>query len=401
MDLCELAERFGTPVFVYDEEHLRARCKEAVASFGEGVAYATKAFLCKEMARLVVEEKMALDVSTMGELLTARAAGVSPEHLVMHGNNKSQEEIEKAVELSVHRIAIDSFDEIDRLSKTLRDGKARGRTKVLIRVTPGVETNTHAFVMTGHEDSKFGFSVASGAAEAGIEAIVANPNLELVGIHAHIGSQIFDLDAFAQEVKVLAPLIRSHGLSELCIGGGLGVAYLNDEKAASITAWANEVHAACETAGLPNAVRVSAEPGRAVVATAGLTCYRVGTMKRLPSIRNYVAVDGGMSDNPRPVLYGSGYEAFLARAANAQRSFACRVVGKHCESGDVIVNDARLPEDVAIGDVLVTPVTGAYGYAMASNYNRVPRSPVVFVREGKARVVVRRETVEDLLRLEP
>jgi diaminopimelate decarboxylase len=319
----------------------------------------------------------------------------------MHGNNKSQEEIEKAVELSVHRIAIDSFDEIDRLSKTLRDGKARGRTKVLIRVTPGVETNTHAFVMTGHEDSKFGFSVASGAAEAGIEAIVANPNLELVGIHAHIGSQIFDLDAFAQEVKVLAPLIRSHGLSELCIGGGLGVAYLNDEKAASITAWANEVHAACETAGLPNAVRVSAEPGRAVVATAGLTCYRVGTMKRLPSILNYVAVDGGMSDNPRPVLYGSGYEAFLARAANAQRSFACRVVGKHCESGDVIVNDARLPEDVAIGDVLVTPVTGAYGYAMASNYNRVPRSPVVFVREGKARVVVRRETVEDLLRLEP
>jgi diaminopimelate decarboxylase len=401
VDLCELADAFGTPVFVYDEEHLRARCKEAVEAFGPCVAYATKAFLCKEMARLVVEEGMVLDVSTMGELAVARAAGVPPERLVMHGNNKSQGELEAALELSVRRIAIDSFDEIDRLREMLANGTSRERQPVLIRVTPGIEAHTHAYVMTGNEDTKFGFSVASGAAEEGIEAIAAIPSLKLVGIHAHIGSQIFDLDAFVREVEVLAPLIQSHGLSELCIGGGLGVAYLNDERAASITAWAREVRATCKAAGLGKGVSVYAEPGRAIVATAGLTCYRVGTIKRLTAIRNYVAVDGGMSDNPRPVLYGAGYEAFLARAADAQRTFDCRVVGKHCESGDVIVAEGRLPQDVAIGDVLVTPVTGAYGYAMASNYNRVPRAPVVFVRDGKARAVVRRETVEDLLHLEP
>ncbi len=400
VDVCDLAAELGTPLFVYDEAHLRARSREAVEAFGPGVAYATKAFLCKAMASLAAEEGMHLDVSTGGELAVALAAGVDPALLVLHGNNKSDEELEHALQAGVGRVVVDSFDEIGRLSRLLPLTRRHSPLGVLVRVTPGVEAHTHEYVMTGQEDSKFGFSVASGAAERAAKLLANLEGADLVGVHAHIGSQIFRLDAFEREVAVLATYLEEHQLDELCVGGGLGVAYLNDERAPTITEWAATVRAACAAAGVPQAVRVTAEPGRAVVASAALTCYRVGTVKELPGIRSYVAVDGGMSDNPRPVLYGSGYEAFLPRETDVPRPYAARVVGKHCETGDVVVAEARLPADVAVGDILATPVTGAYGFSMASNYNRVGRPPVVFVRDGEARLVVRRETIEDLLRLE-
>jgi len=399
--LIELAERFGTPLFVYDEEHLRARCREAVSAWGDGVAYATKAFLCLAMARLAHEEGMLLDVSTGGELHVALSAGVPAAHLVLHGNNKSDHELARALDAGVGRVVIDSFDEIERLARlTALPSGASGRQAVMIRVTPGVEAHTHDFVRTGQEDSKFGFGLASGAAAEAVARVRALPGLDLVGVHAHIGSQVFRVDSFAKEVEALAGFFAPLGLGELCVGGGLGVPYVAGETAPSISQWAQTVHSACRSAGIPADTRVTAEPGRSIVAAAGVTLYRVGTIKELPGLRTYVAVDGGMSDNPRPVLYGSGYETFLPREAAAPRPRPARVVGKHCESGDVVVADARLPADVAVGDVVATPVTGAYGYSMASNYNKVPRPGVVFVTDGGARVVVRRETDDDLTRLD-
>ena len=404
VDLVELAEEVGTPVFVYDEDQLRARCREAVAGFGTGVAYATKAFLCKAMAALALEEHMSLDVSTGGELAVALAGGATGESLVLHGNNKSSEELSAALGAGVGRLVVDSFDEIGRLEAMSGSGGSSvpggSPTRLLVRVTPGIEAHTHEYVRTGQEDTKFGFSLASGAAAEAVGALRRLRGFDLVGVHAHIGSQIFEDSAFEAEIAALAPFVVENGLSECCIGGGLGVAYVEGEAAPSITEWARAVHSAARLAGLPPEVRLSAEPGRAIVAGAAVTVYRVGTIKRLPGLRTYVAVDGGMSDNPRPVLYGSGYEAFLPRAPLASRPLAARLVGKHCESGDVIVDDARLPSDLAVGDLVATPVTGAYGYSMASNYNRVLRPPVVFISGGTWRVVVRRETVADLLALE-
>jgi diaminopimelate decarboxylase len=400
VDLVALADDMGTPLFVYDEAHLRARCQEAVTAWGDGVAYATKAFLCKAMARLAHEEGMWLDVSTGGELSVALSAGVPAARLVMHGNNKSLEELAWALEVGVGRIVVDSFDEIDRLALLTGTIAPESRPDVLVRVTPGVEAHTHEFVRTGQEDSKFGFGLASGAATEAVARLRALPGLRLLGVHAHIGSQIFRVESFSDEVEALAGFFAPLGLGELCVGGGLGVAYVAGERAPSLSEWAEIVLGACRRAGLRHDVRVTAEPGRAIVGTAGLTLYRVGTIKELPGLRTYMAVDGGMSDNPRPVLYDSGYEAFLPRAPGAPRPRAVRVVGKHCESGDVIVADARVPADTSVGDLLATPVTGAYGYSMASNYNKVPRPAVVFVADGAVRVVVRRETDEDLVRLD-
>ena len=401
VDLVDLAGELGTPLFVYDEDHLRAQCREAVTAWGDGVAYATKAFLCVAMARLAHEEGMGLDASTLGELHVALAAGVPAERLVLHGNNKSEEELAAALAAGVGRIVVDSFDEIARLG-VLTDTPVPGRErpKVLVRVTPGVEVHTHEFVRTGQEDTKFGFSVASGAASRAVAALELLPGVELVGVHAHIGSQVFDVGHFEEAAEVLGALVAPLGLPELVVGGGLGVAYLNNERAPAQKAWAEVTRHACHAAGIDPATRITAEPGRSIVAAAGITLYRVGTVKTLPGIRTYVSVDGGMSDNPRPVLYGSGYEAFLPRAVEAPRPRVVRVVGKHCETGDVVVEHAQVPPDLAVGDVLATPVTGAYGHAMASNYNKVPRPAVVFLRDGEARVVVRRETLDDLTRLD-
>jgi diaminopimelate decarboxylase len=401
IDVLELAAEFGTPLFVYDEVHLRQACRDAVSAWGDGVAYATKAFLCRAMAELAHEEGMHLDVASGGELYVAMAAGVPAERLVLHGNNKSVEELAAALEVGVGRIVVDSFDEIARLGGLLESSPTTaGRPAVLVRVTPGVEAHTHEFVRTGQEDSKFGFSVASGAAAQAVAALELLPGVELVGVHAHIGSQVFDASSFEQAAEVLGAFFAPLSLPELVVGGGLGVPYVNGESAPSQAQWAAATRQACARAGVDPATRLSAEPGRSIVAGAALTLYTVGTVKQLPGIRTYVSVDGGMSDNPRPVLYGSGYEAFLPRAVEAPRPRPVRVVGKHCESGDLVVPDAFVPEDLGVGDILATPVTGAYGYAMASNYNKVPRPAVVFVAGGAARVAVRRESFEDLLRLD-
>jgi diaminopimelate decarboxylase len=401
VDLLDLAAELGTPAFVYDEEHLRARCREARRAWGDGVAYATKAFLCRAMAALAYEEGLSLDVSTGGELHVALTAGVPAERLVLHGNNKSDEELRTALAVGVGRIVVDSFDEFDRLAR-LAPHASRPPT-VLIRVTPGVEAHTHEYVRTGQDDTKFGFGLASGAAD---EAMARAKSLEgagvlrLAGVHAHIGSQIFLLESFTAEVDALGGWFGPLGLDELCLGGGLGVPYVEGEEAPTITEWAAAARDACARAGVAGHVRVTAEPGRSIAAAAAVTLYTVGTIKDLPGIRTYISVDGGMSDNPRPVLYGSGYEAFLPRCPGADRPLVATIVGKHCESGDLLVPHACLPGDTRVGDILATPVTGAYGHSMASNYNKVPRPPVVFVAGGRHRVVVRRETFEDLVRLD-
>ncbi len=387
-------------MFVYDEAHVRARCQEARRAWGDGTAYATKAFLCRAMAALAHEEGLCLDVSTGGELHVALAAGVPAARLVMHGNNKADAELRAAMAAGVGRVVVDSFDELDRIERL---ATTAAPPDLLVRVTPGVEAHTHEFVRTGQEDSKFGFSLASGLADkaaARARALEAKGLARLVGVHAHIGSQIFLLESFGAEVEALGAWFASLGLAELCIGGGLGVPYIEGEDAPTITGWADAVKAACRRAGVPAATRITAEPGRSIVATAALTLYTVGTIKEVPGVRTYLSVDGGMSDNPRPVLYGSGYEAFLPARAGADRPWPVTVAGKHCESGDVLVRDAQLPAGTAVGDVLAVPVTGAYGYSMASNYNKVPRPAVVFVAGGRSRVVVRRETNEDLLRLD-
>jgi diaminopimelate decarboxylase len=391
--VADLVAEFGTPLFAYDEEHLRSRCREAAEAFPDGAAYATKAFLCRAMARLAHDEGLALDVASGGELHVALDAGVPGERLVLHGNNKSADELARALAAGVGRIVVDSDDELDRIEGLVAGGARR--PTVLLRITPGVEAHTHEFVRTGQIDSKFGFGVATGAAEAALARAAASPHVDLAGIHVHIGSQVFVADFFHQAIEVLAPFVSRFGLPEFVVGGGLGVAYVEGEEAPTIAQWGRSVRDACAEAGIT--ARIGAEPGRSIVAGAALTLYTVGTVKDLPGIRTYVAVDGGMSDNPRPVLYGSGYETFLPRAPRAERERTVTVVGKHCESGDLLVRDGQVPADLVVGDVLATPVTGAYGHSMGSNYNKVPRPPVVFCRGGDARLVVRRETEDDLL----
>ncbi len=392
----ELAAEFGTPVFVYDEQHLRDRCREAVAAFGPGVAYATKAFLCGAMARLAHEEGMHLDVATGGELHVALSAGVPADALVLHGNNKSTAELRLAIEAGVGRIVVDSFDELDRLEAL--HAETGVAPKVLLRLTPGVKAETHDYISTGQDDSKFGFTVSTGVAQRAIDRAQASDAVELMGIHAHIGSQVFAVRSLGMAAGVIGKIAVAHDFAEMSVGGGLGVPYVDDETAPTIAEWGAVGRDACEAAGVR--ATISAEPGRSIAAAAAVTLYTVGTIKRLDGIRTYVSVDGGMSDNPRPVLYGSGYETFLPRAVEADRPTTVTVVGKHCESGDILVREGLLPDDVEVGDILATPVTGAYGHSMGSNYNKVLRPPVVFVRDGDARLVVRRETYDDLTRLD-
>lgn len=392
-DLDDLAREFGTPLFVYDEDHVRARCREAVVSFPDGAAYAVKAFLCGAMAKLAHEEGLYLDVATGGEIHVATAAGVPAEKLIFHGNNKSDREIRMALELGVGRIVIDSYVEIERIEGAVADGLPA--PSVSIRVNPGIEAHTHEYLRTGVADSKFGISLASGEARLAVERTGVSPAMNLVGIHAHIGSQVFDVASFERAIGSLAAFVGDSGVEELSIGGGLGVPYVEGETAPTIAEWGETVHAAADAAGITQ--RILSEPGRSIVAAAALTLYTVGTIKSIPGIRTYVSVDGGMSDNPRPVLYGSGYEVFLPRVTNADRVEPIRVVGKHCESGDVLVWEGHVPVGLEVGDLLATPVTGAYGHTMGSNYNMVLRPPVVFVSGGDARLVVRRETYDDLL----
>lgn len=422
VDVLDLVAEVGTPVFVYDEEHLRSACRAALAAFPGGAAYASKAFLCTAMAALAHEEGMAIDVASGGELYVALHAGVPACRLVFHGSNKSTDELSTALQVGVGRIVIDSVDELARLER-LMAGRPGCRQDVLLRINPAIDPHTHPSIATGQEDSKFGISLSSGDVAAAV-ARLSGPGspLRLVGLHVHIGSQITHPAVLSEVAARLAPCFAGSRLEELCLGGGIPVAYAaGDEPGPSFAEWARHLAGVCRQAGIPERVRLSVEPGRSIVAGAAITCYTVGSIKAVPlhsgtghsgtghsgagshpagSVRTYLSVDGGMSDNPRPALYGSRYEAFLLRDVTGRRPRAVTVVGKHCESGDVLVEEGHVPADTASGDVLATPVTGAYGYAMASNYNKLPRPAVVFVRDGRSRVVVRRETYEDLVRLD-
>ncbi|MEO3978264.1 diaminopimelate decarboxylase [Streptomyces sp. CAU 1734] len=396
--LTELAERFGTPLFVYDEEHLRQRCREAVAAFGrDRVAYASKAFLCTAMARLAHEEGVLLDVASGGELRVALSAGVPAGRIVLHGNNKDEAELRTAARAGVRHVVVDSFDEMDRIER-LHGTEALPPVRVLLRVAPGVAAGAHESIRTGGHDSKFGFGLADGVALVAVGRAAKSPAMILEGVHAHVGSQVLDAAELAAGAAAIARFAVDTGVRELTVGGGLGVAYEAGRRPASFAEWADAVREAARGAGWTGPLSV--EPGRSIAARAGLTLYRVGTVKRIEGVRTYVSVDGGMSDNPRPALYSSRYEAFLPRSPRAPRPLRARLVGKHCESGDVIIDNAALPADIGVQDLLATPVTGAYGHAMASNYNKLPRPAVVFVRDGRARLVVRRETENDLLRLD-
>jgi len=396
-DVVELAEEFGTPAYIYAEDDVRERCRGYLQAFrgrtaGFEVIYAGKAMPCTAIYRICREEGLAADVASGGELHMALAAGYDPARIHLHGNNKSPAELRYAFESGIGQLILDSFDEIE-----LAESLLERRQRVLIRVTPGIKADTHSYIQTGQLDSKFGFGLEDGLAARAVERVRASARLELVGLHAHIGSQIFELEPYAKAISILADLCRDLDLQPelLNVGGGLGIAYAAEDEPPSIDDYA-EVKVRGVQRVFEPAPRILVEPGRSLVGNAGITAYRVGTVKQIPGVRTYVAVDGGMSDNLRPMLYGSRYEALLANRASEAPDAPATIAGMHCESGDVLVRDVELPAP-RVGDVLVTPATGAYGYAMANNYNGVPRPPVILCRDGEARVVVRREGWDDLL----
>ncbi|MFB8200819.1 diaminopimelate decarboxylase [Kitasatospora purpeofusca] len=410
LDVNRIAAEFGTPAYVMDEADFRSRARAWRDAFGTGadVYYAGKAFLSKAVVRWLHEEGLNLDVCSSGELAVALAAGMPPERIALHGNNKSVDELENAVKTGVGHIVVDSYEEIERLAAVA--GRQGVRQPVLIRVTVGVEAHTHEFIATAHEDQKFGLSLTGGAAAEAVRRVLAHPgSLELRGIHSHIGSQIFDTAGFEvaarRVVGLLASIRDEHGveLPEIDLGGGLGIAYTSEddprEPAEIAAALADIVRRECAAANL-TAPRLSVEPGRAIVGPTAFTLYEVGTVKPLEGLRTYVSVDGGMSDNIRTALYDAEYTVALVSRTSDAGPMLVRVVGKHCESGDIVVRDAFLPADLAPGDLIAVPATGAYCRSMASNYNHALKPPVLAVRNGAARVIVRRETEEDLLRLD-
>ncbi|WP_329498090.1 diaminopimelate decarboxylase [Kitasatospora herbaricolor] len=409
LDVRTLAADHGTPAYLLDEDDFRARARAWRDAFGAGadVYYAGKAFLSKAIVRWLHEEGLNLDVCSQGELAVALAAGMPAERIALHGNNKSSDELEHAVKVGVGHIVVDSYQEIDRLA-AIAAGQGV-RQPVLIRITVGVEAHTHEFIATAHEDQKFGLSLSGGAAAEAVRQVLARPSLELRGIHSHIGSQIFDMAGFEvaarRVVGLLSEVRDEHGveLPEIDLGGGLGIAYTSEddprEPAEIAVALAEIVRRECAAADL-RAPRLSVEPGRAIVGPTAFTLYEVGTVKPLEGLRTYVSVDGGMSDNIRTALYDAEYSVALVSRASDAEPMLVRVVGKHCESGDIVVRDAFLPADLAPGDLIAVPATGAYCRSMASNYNHALKPPVVAVRDGAARVIVRRETEEDLLRLD-
>ncbi|MFD4654977.1 diaminopimelate decarboxylase [Kitasatospora sp. NPDC058444] len=410
VDVQRLAAEFGTPAYVLDEEDFRSRARAWRDAFGTeaDVYYAGKAFLSKAVVRWLHEEGLNLDVCSSGELAVALAAGMPPRRIALHGNNKSVDELEHAVKTGVGHIVVDSYEEIERLAAiAARQGV---RQPVLIRITVGVEAHTHEFIATAHEDQKFGLSLTGGAAAEAVRRVLAHgDSLELRGIHSHIGSQIFDMAGFEvaarRVVGLLAGIRDEHGvqLPEIDLGGGLGIAYTSEddprEPAEIAAALADIVRRECAAANL-DTPRLSVEPGRAIVGPTAFTLYEVGTVKPLDGLRTYVSVDGGMSDNIRTALYDAEYSVALVSRTSDAEPMLVRVVGKHCESGDIVVRDAFLPADLTAGDLIAVPATGAYCRSMASNYNHALKPPVLAVKDGAARVIVRRETEEDLLRLD-
>ena len=408
VDMVELAREQGTALYVMDEADMRTRMETYLAAFrsryqNSDVVYASKAFLNKEAARIVADEGLCLDVSGGGELAIALAAGFPTERIFMHGNNKTPRELREAIQAGVGRIIIDSRIELKRISEIA--GELGVVQPIYMRITPGVEADTHQYIRTGCEDSKFGFTMREDFAFKCVKDVLAAPNVRLAGLHCHIGSQIFALHSYPEAVEVMVDLMarirEAYGieLSELDMGGGLGVAYTADDKPASIDEFAETITAAVRTAcakhGMPEP-RLLVEPGRSLVATAGVTLYTVGILKTLPGIRKYVAVDGGMSDNIRTALYHADYEPVIANKAGQPRTEIVTIAGKHCESGDAVVIDMPM-QHPDLGDIVAVFGTGAYCYTMASNYNGQPRPAIVFVKDGQARVTTRRETYEDLM----
>jgi diaminopimelate decarboxylase len=392
-DVVELAERYGTPAYVYAEDDMRARARAYLEAFRSRsddfeVIYASKALPITAAYSLMAEEGLSVDVASGGELHLALRAGVEPARIFMHGNNKSEAELGQAFAAGIGYVVLDSFEEIERAERLLDRPQ-----DVLIRVTPGIKPSTHSYVQTGQLDSKFGFGLSDGLAGEAVRRVRASEHLELVGIHAHIGSQIFELEPYVKTIQLLADFI-DFDCRMLNVGGGLGIAYTSEDEPASIEDYVDVKVKGVQRAFDP-VPRVLIEPGRSLVGNAGVTLYTIGTIKEIPDLRTYVAVDGGMSDNLRPMLYGARYEATIASRPDAPSTQICTVAGMHCESGDLLIKDVALP-DPRVGDVLVTPATGAYGYAMANNYNGVPRPPVIFCKDGEARVVIRRETYDDL-----
>ena len=413
----DLAEQFGTPLFVIDEADFRSRCADMLAAFGPygRVHYASKAFLCTEIAKWVQAEGLSLDVCTGGELAIALRAGFPPERIAMHGNNKSVTELAAALDAGVGHIVLDSMVEIERLDALA--GERGVVADVLVRITVGVEAHTHEFISTAHEDQKFGFALAGGVAMDAIRRVFATDNLRLVGLHSHIGSQIFDMSGFElaahRVLGLLCDVVTEFGVAKtaqleiLDLGGGLGISYLPEDDPLPIAQVAETLAGIVEressAMGLPMPT-IAVEPGRAIAGPAGVTIYRVGTTKSVTlganTSRRYVSVDGGMSDNIRTVLYQAEYDARLISRVSAARAVVSRVVGKHCESGDIVIRDCWLPDDLGPGDLLGVAATGAYCYSMSSRYNMAMRPAVVAVADGAARLILRRETIDDFLSLE-
>jgi diaminopimelate decarboxylase len=397
-DAVELAREFGTPAYVYAIQDVRQRARAYLTAFAARtedfeVIYASKAAPITALERVLEEEGLSIDVASGGELAIALRAGFAGERIHMHGNNKTDAELRFAAESRVGHVICDSLGEIERLDAIC--GELGRSQDVLIRVTPGIKADTHSYIRTGQLDSKFGLGLADGLAARGVEAALAADDLRLVGLHAHIGSQIFELEPYARAIEALGELADPRWCRLLNVGGGLGIAYTAEDRPPSVDDYA-EVKVAGVRRVFDPAPRILVEPGRSLVGNAGVTLYEVGTVKDIPGVRTYVAVDGGMSDNLRPMLYGSRYEALLANRAGEPATATVTVAGMHCESSDVIVREAKLAPPRP-GDLLVTPATGAYGFAMANNYNGVPRPPVVLCENGDARLAVRRETYDDLV----
>jgi diaminopimelate decarboxylase len=393
-DVIDLAAEFGTPAYVYAEEDIRLRAETYLDAFRAHtddfeVLFASKAAPITAIYRICREAGLSVDVASGGELHAALRAGFDPARIYMHGNNKTEAELRFAIESGVGHLILDSFDEVERAESLLDRPQ-----DVLIRVTPGIRASTHDYISTGGLDSKFGFGLEDGLARRAIDEVRGTEHLRLVGLHAHIGSQIFELEPYVAAIEALAGL-WDDDMRILNVGGGLGIAYTAEDSPPSIADYVDVKVRGVQRVFDP-APRILIEPGRSLVGNAGLTIYTVGTVKEIPDVRTYIAVDGGMSDNMRPMLYGSRYEALIADRAADEPDTPATIAGMHCESGDILVRDAMLAAPRP-GDVLVTPATGAYGYAMSSNYNGLPRPPVVFCSDGDARLVVRRETYDDLL----
>lgn len=408
ISIAELVKKYGTPLYVMDESLLRSQCRRYIKAFsasnsGNRVAYAGKAFLTVAMCQIVKEEGLYLDVVSGGELYTANKSGFPMERIYFHGNNKTLDEIEMGIELGVGKFVVDNLYEIEKINEISKNkGK---KQQILLRVTPGIEAHTHDYIKTGQIDSKFGFTILNNKTLDAVKKAIELPNIELKGLHAHIGSQIFELQPYKDEVDIMLSIIKNIQdetgceLDELDLGGGFGIYYKNGDKPKEIEEYCTTIIESAEAKAkelgitLPNLV---IEPGRSVVGNAGVTLYTIGSIKEIPQVRKYVAVDGGMTDNIRPALYNAEYECIIGNRVKSEDTETVTISGKCCESGDILLNNIEIPKAKS-GDILAVLSTGAYGYSMSSNYNKIPKAAVVFTAAGETKLVCRRQNYEELI----